>query len=171
MSMSIYNAFLQAIKAAPHDLVKHLTRINTYHIDGALTDTEREELIAQARAVAQPQLVLALEVQRLWAEVDKLREEIAAIKAGDTTGGMQDGVDVLDIDEYVPPTGAHDAYYTGAVMRWHGKVYKCIAPEGSACSWPPDVMPGYWEELVIAEDDAEGTEDTEPGGEEVTGDA
>lgn len=172
MSMNIYNAFARAIKSAPHDLEKHLSRINTYHIDGALTDTEREDLIALARQQARPQLELSDEVQQLWAAIGELREEIAGIKAGGTAGGgVQDGVDVLDIDEYVQPTGAHDAYYTGAVMRWQGKVYKCVAPEGSACSWPPDVMPGWWEELVIAEDDAEDAEDTEPGGEEVTGDA
>lgn len=23
---------------------------------------------------------------------------------------------------------------------------QCIAPDGVACVWSPDVMPGYWEE-------------------------
>lgn len=150
MSMSIYNAFTRAIKAAPHDLDKHLTRINTYHIDGALTDGEREELITLARQLAQPQLELAAEVQQLWAAVGELREELAAIKAG---GGVQDGVDELDIPEYTKPTGAHDAYYAGAVVRWQGKVYECVAPEGVACVWSPEVMPGYWAEVTLAEED------------------
>lgn len=161
MSMNIYNAFNRAIKAAPHDLDKHLSRIAAYHIDGALTDDEREDLIALARQQAQPQLELAAEVQRLWAAVGKLREELADIKAG----GVQDGVDELDIPEYTQPTGAHDAYYKDAVVRWGGKVYMCIAPEGVACVWSPEVMPGYWQELVIDEEDV-----TEPDGEEVSGD-
>lgn len=25
-----------------------------------------------------------------------------------------------------------------------GKVYECTAPEGVACVWSPEVMPGYW---------------------------
>lgn len=162
MSMSIYNAFTRAIKAAPHDLDKHLTRITAYHIDGALTDAEREELITLARQQAQPQLELAAEVQQLWASVGELRKELAAIKAG---GGVQDGVDELDIPEYTQPTGAHDAYYAGAVVRWQGKVYECVAPEGVACVWSPEVMPGYWAEVIVEE-----PEEDVPG-EEASGDA
>ena len=150
MSMSIYNAFTRAIKSAPHDLDKHLTRINTYHIDGALTDGEREELITLARQLAQPQLELAAEVQQLGAAVGELRKDFAAIKAG---GGVQDGVDELDVPEYTQPTGAHDAYYAGAVVRWQGNVYECVAPEGVACVWSPEVMPGYWAEVKLAEED------------------
>ena len=62
-------------------------------------------------------------------------------------------MDAQDIPEYVQPTGAHDAYYAGALVRWKGEVCVCTAPEGVACVWSPEVMPGYWELLTEAETD------------------
>ena len=47
--------------------------------------------------------------------------------------------------EYVQPTGVHDAYYAGAKITWNGKKCICIAPEGVAVVWNPDVMPAYWQ--------------------------
>ena len=154
--------FEKVIQRGSYDLNGLLKRIDEYHVEGKLTDEERAHLIAAARGDARPQLELAAEVQQLWAAVGELRAELAAIKAG---GGVQDGVDELDIPEYTEPTGAHDAYYAGAVVRWQGQVYECVAPEGVACVWSPEVMPGYWAEVTITEEDV-----TEPD-EEVTGDA
>lgn len=148
--------FEKVIQRGSYDLTGLLKRIDEYHIEGKLTDDERANLIAAARGDAAPVLDVSKEVQRLWEAVGKLREELAAIKAGGATGGgVQDGVDELVIPEYTQPTGAHDAYYAGAVVRWQGKVWECVAPEGMACVWSPEVMPGYWEEVTLAEHDEE----------------
>ena len=143
------NIFEQVIARGGYNLDGILRRIDEYHVEGKLSDDERTHLIAAARGDAAPQLDMVAEVQHLWAEIGRLREEIATIKAGGSTGSddVEDGVDAESVPEYVQPTGAHDAYYNGAVVRWGGEVYVCVAPEGVACVWSPEVMPGYWESV------------------------
>ena len=137
--------FEKVISRGTYDLTGLLKRIDEYHVEGKLTDEERAHLILAARGDAAPQLELTVEVQKLWAEIGKLREEIELLKAG---GGELGGVDESDIPEYKTPTGAHDAYYAGALVRWDGMVYMCVAPDGAACVWSPADMPGYWSEVT-----------------------
>lgn len=157
MSKTTWYKHFERLISEGGDLTKTLMRIDEYHIMGRLSDADRDELVQLARDRAQPALELAQEVQRLWAAIGNLREEIAMLKAGGTTGStdgdiVQDGVEELDIPDFVAPTGAHDAYYAGALVCWEGKVYVCTAPEGVACVWSPEVMPGYWDELTISEE-------------------
>lgn len=134
--------FLTVIRRGSYDLTGILRRIDEYHIDGKLTDTEREELIAAARGDATPGVDPTSEVQKLWAEVRALTARVAKLEGtADSTGSAG------DVPEYVNPTGAHDAYYAGALVKYNGRVYKCIAPDGMACAWSPDVMPAYWEQV------------------------
>lgn len=51
-----------------------------------------------------------------------------------------------DVAPWAQPTGAHDAYQVGDIMRYtDGHVYKCKQPN---CVYGPDVMPNYWELLA-----------------------
>lgn len=135
--------FEKVIQRGGYNLPKMLQRIDEYHIDGKLTDEEREELIAAARGEATPGMDVNAEIQLLWAELKKQTarvDKLEGIAAGDdATGGT--------VSEYHQPTGAHDAYYGGDKVTYNGKVYMCKAPDGVACVWSPDEMPGYWEEL------------------------
>ena len=125
--------FEAAIRKGGYELKTMLDRIQEYHILGFLTDAECFELLALARAEATPGVDAANEIQRLWAAVHALQEA-----AGQTpeAGG---------IPEYRQPAGAHDAYFAGDVVLYGGKTYTCIAPEGTACVWAPDVMPEHWQ--------------------------
>lgn len=134
------NIFEKIIKRGNYDLNGILQRIDEYHVAGKLSDTEREQLIAEARGDATPGMDYGAEIQRLWAAIGDLRAEMAE-KNGEIDGGINEA----DVPEYVDPNGAHDAYYNGAICRYNGNLYMCIAPEGVACVWSPDVMPGYWQ--------------------------
>lgn len=134
--------FLAVIRKGGYDLEAMLNRIDEYHIGGKLTDAERTELIAAARIEATPGVDAAIEIQRLWAAMRALTARVAALESGFADGDVTDGSEVA---EFRQPTGAHDAYYAGAKVVYKGVTYTCVAPEGVACVWSPEVMPGYWE--------------------------
>lgn len=133
------NVFMAVIQRGGYDLTGMLKRIDEYHIGGKLTDADHDELVSAARGNARPVLQPVDEIQRLWAVINEMDKRIKTLEGGAAE-------DSGTATEYVPPTGAHNAYYHGAVVSYKGKVYRCIAPSGEACSWPPDVMPSYWEE-------------------------
>ena len=134
--------FERVIARGAYDLNGILKRIDEYHVEGKLSDDERVHLIAAARGDASVPMNAAEEIQRLWAAVNELRAEVAEI-----AGEIEDGVDAEDVPEYSQPVGAHDAYYNGAVVKYGGMMYMCVAPDGVACVWTPDAMPDYWEAL------------------------
>jgi len=136
------NIFMAAIHKGGYDLNTMIQRIDKYHIEGKLTDEEREDLLSAARGDAIPGLNANDEIQKLWAAIRALQDEVNTLKNGDAPDS---GETPAEVKEYTQPTGAHDAYYAGAQVSYNGKVYKCIAPAGVACVWSPDVMPGYWE--------------------------
>lgn len=131
--------FSRVIAQRNYDLATMLDRIDEYHVAGKLNDIERDQLIAEARGEAVPGLDVVNEIQRLWAAIHELEAHVAEIG-----GEIEGGVDEADVPEYVQPTGAHDAYYYGSIARYKDALYMCVAPEGVACVWSPDVMPGYW---------------------------
>lgn len=134
------NVFETVIRMGGYDLTAMLRRIDEYHIDGKLTDDDRQKLIAMARGEAVPGIDVVAEIQRLWAAIHALEDSV-----GNHDGETENGEDAQEVAEYIQPTGAHDAYYYGRLVTYNGKTYKCIAPEGMACVWSPDVMPDYWQ--------------------------
>ena len=132
--------FDKVIARGNYDLNGILKRIDEYHIEGTLSDDERQHLIAAARGDATPGMDVKQEIQLLWAAVRELQAELAE-QGGEAEGGINEE----DVPEFETPTGAHDAYYYGSVVRYNDKLYMCIAPDGVACVWTPDAMPGYWQ--------------------------
>lgn len=132
--------FERVITKGGFDLTAMLKRIDEYHITGKLTDAERAELIAKARDEAVPGMDVIVEIQALWAAIKALQEQLA-----EQGGEIEGGIDEADVPEYVDPTGAHDAYFYGYIVRYKEQLYMCVAPEGVACVWSPDVMPSYWQ--------------------------
>lgn len=148
---NVKNLFRSVITRGSYDLQQMLQRIDEYHITGRLTDAEHDELIAAARGEATPGMNPTEEIQRLWAAIRDLTARVTELEGGTAEApdiGGEGGGDAETIPEYVQPTGAHDAYYAGSLVSYNGKVYECVAPAGVACTWSPDVMPGYWREMV-----------------------
>ena len=119
--------FEQVIARGDYDLTAMLQNIDRYHIEGKLTDEDREALYALAREGAQPVYDYAAEIEAIWAAIHTLQ--------GQTP-------DPDEWPEFVQPTGAHDAYGVGAQVTYNGQRYRCKMPN---CVWSPDAYPDAWE--------------------------
>lgn len=131
--------FENVIKKGGYDLSEMLDKINTYHIEGKITDTERDELYALARATPKAQYDYDAEIEKLWAAVRALQKDTPSDESpDDSTETESNGV-----AEWHQPTGAHDSYMIGDKMLYtDGKVYKSII---NSNVWSPEVYPNGWE--------------------------
>lgn len=121
--------FSNVIKNGEYDLSLLLAKIDKYHIEGKLTDAEREELYAQARKEPTVSYDYALEIEKLWAAIRELQKQ--------ESGSIEDET----VKEYQQPTGAHDAYNKGDKVSYNGVIYECLLDN---CVWSPDVLPSAW---------------------------
>jgi hypothetical protein len=120
--------FENVIKKGGYDLTALLAKVDAYHIEGKLTDAEREELYALARTAPNAQYDLKVEIEHLWTAVRELQN---GEKPSD------------EIKEWKQPTGAHDAYMIGdKVIYTDGNIYKSLIDNNV---WSPDVYPNGWE--------------------------
>ena len=155
----MYDTLWQTIQAGDYRLAEMLHRIDVFYGEGKLTDQERGELQASARSNADPEEEYPADWREPFESLSRRLEELTATVETNAAGmaALKEAVEQLGASveepepepgeewpEYVAPTGAHDAYYNGAKITYNGKHYTCIAPEGIACVWPPDVYPAYW---------------------------
>lgn len=131
--------FETVIEKGGYDLAKLLEKIDTYHIEGKLTDQERDELYELARQTPVAQYDAAAEIEKLWAAIRELQ-----------AGGNGDPPPDDQWPEYVQPTGAHDAYQTGAQVTFNGQKCRCIMDN---CVWSLSVYPAAWE--IVTEEETE----------------
>lgn len=125
--------FQAAIRSGNVKLADMLRRIDAYHIEGKLTDAERDELYAEARGGATPE-----GNADLFAKVMELDARVKALES-QQAGAGQEPEEV--VEEYVPGKW----YYNGMKCLFDGKVHRCTAPEGVVCTWSPAEYPAYWE--------------------------
>lgn len=160
--MTIKQIIESTIQRGGYDLATIIERIDTYHIEGKLTDDEREELYAKAQQHASINMNANDEIQRIWATIrqmentiETLMESVNAMQEAKHGAHGDDGEDEepqeqeeqdVTVDDWKKPTGAHDAYFRGMKMRWtDGKVYICTAPKDYAVTYGPDYLGIYWE--------------------------
>ena len=122
--------FEQVIQGKSYDLKSLLNCIDQYHIEGKLTDDERQELTLQAQEGAAPEYDYAAEINALWAAVRALQQSILPSE------------DTEEWPEYVQPTGAGTAYQVGDKVTYNGTRYICRLPH---CVWNPEVYPIGWQ--------------------------
>lgn len=140
----MYDVIKNVLMSGSFELSNILAKIDTLWLKGRVTDTERDELIAMARTKADPSHSYA----PLQAQIDALAKRVAALESRTEPAEPADPeVPVEEYPEYVQPTGAHDAYHNGDKVTYKGKRYLCIAPEGVAVVWAPEVYPPYWAEV------------------------
>lgn len=129
--------FENVIKKGGYDLGTILGKIDKYHIEGKITDSERDELYALARNKPEAQYDYKGEIERLWAAIRELRG-----KDSDT-----------DVKEWAQPTGAHNAYMKGdRILYTDGKIYESTIDNNV---WAPDVYPAGWSETAGVEEASE----------------
>lgn len=140
----MYDIIKSVIESKRYELTDMLTKIDTIWVQGDLADEQRTELIALAQQNAQPEnsyAPLQAQIDKAFEQIAALAARVAALEAGESTE-PEPGE---EWPEYKTPTGAHDAYYNGDKVTYNGKHYVCIAPDGTACVWSPDVYPSYWQ--------------------------
>lgn len=157
----MYKVIKSVIESKRYELAEMLTKIDTFWVQGDITEEERNELVALARENALPENSYAGQQERidaLYTAFSETRKELEAltarVKALESDGTTDDETDdsteetTDEYPEYVAPTGAHDAYYAGDKVTYNEVRYICIAPDGAAVVWNPDVMPSYWQEVT-----------------------
>ena len=127
--------FEKVIDKGGFDLSSMLYKIDSYHIDGRLTDADREALCKKARAKAN-----AKDSVDVLAKLADLEERVRRLENGETEGGES-------TTETAPDYVAGKWYYAGDKISFSGGNYTCIAPEGVACVWSPAEYPAYWEQI------------------------
>ena len=149
----MYKVIKSVIESKRYELAEMLTKIDTFWVQGSITEEERNELVALARKNALPEnsyAGLQERIDALYKELNALKERIIALESeGAEEQPVEPEEDILDeYPEYIAPTGAHDAYYAGDKVTYNGIRYVCVAPEGAAVVWNPDVMPSFWQEMT-----------------------
>lgn len=138
----MYEVIKNVIQSGRYELTDILAKIDTLWLQGGLTDSERLSLIEMARGKADPSHSYA----PVQAQIDALAQRVAVLESKYNSTDPETPAE--EYPAYVPPTGAHDAYYSGNKVTYNGKRYLCIAPEGVAVVWSPDTYPAYWQEVI-----------------------
>lgn len=123
------------IEQGNYDLGAMLEKINRYHIEGTLTDAERDELITFARNRAN--IRGGVDV---FAKLEELDRRLKALENSETS--------TPSTGEAPPDYVVGKWYYSGDKVTFGGAAYECTAPEGAVCTWSPEEYPAYWNEIV-----------------------
>ncbi len=122
--------FETVISGGSYDLSSLLNKIDCYHVEGKLTDEEREDLHRKARGAARPENSVDV-----MAKLMELEKRIRKLESGTA----------VQPDEDYPEYVVGKWYYSGDKVSFGGKHYVCIAPSGVVCTWNPADYPTYWE--------------------------
>ena len=126
------NIFKTVIEKGGYDLTAMLAKIDAYHIEGKISDEERNELYSLARKDPKAKYDVETEIEKLW-------EAVRALQKAETPEGGNTNTP----EEYKQPTGAHNAYMKGdKVLYTDGKVYQSIIDNNV---WSPETYPAGWE--------------------------
>lgn len=120
--------FEGVINRGGYDLSDLLKKIDSYHIEGKLTDAEKEYLYDMARGHAVANVDVMAKLLDLEDRVRKL----------ETAEAPEEPTEAYP--EYV----VGKWYYAGDKISFGGKNYVCSAPDGVVCTWNPDEYPAYW---------------------------
>lgn len=124
--------FQSVIKKGGYDLPVMLRKIDSYHISGQLSDSDKDELYALARGEADPSgnLDMLKKILELEYRVKALEE-----------GRVELPAEPESVEEYV----VGKWYFTGDKVAFEGNVYTCSAPKNTVCTWSPAEYPAFWE--------------------------
>lgn len=116
------------------DLTAMTAKVDKAWAFGSITDDERTLLLTLLRS-EQPRYDIDVqeEIAKLWAAVKELQTRVDP--------SPEPGPD-SEVDDWVQPTGASDAYQTGDRVRYNGVVYESLI-DGNV--WSPEVYPAGWQ--------------------------
>lgn len=129
----MYNTIKRVISNRNYELTDILAKIDKRCLENQITEEERDELQAMARENA--------DVTKSIDVLAKLQELEMRIKA------MEEKKADEPTDEVIEPFVLGKWYYMGERIKFNGKNYECIAPQGAVCTWNPQEYPPYWKEI------------------------
>ena len=145
----MYNIIRNVIQYGTFDLESMLSKINTLWVHADITDDQREQLIAEARAKANPKYsyrISEVGVEDLLKRLSNLEAEVDTLRALVNNLAELPVVEKPEYPEFVQPTGAHDAYNIGNKITYDGRRYIC---QMDGCVWDPVTYPAGW--MVVEE--------------------
>lgn len=139
------------IEKQDYDLRDILYKIAKMYIEGYITEEEKEELEVLARDNAKAEN----SYEKTSKQVEKIFEELKVInKRLDKLEGKEETPEE-EYPEYKQPTGAHDAYNTGAKITFKGEKWEALQ---DGLVWSPEEYPQGWK--LINTEETENTEET-----------
>lgn len=141
----MYQIIKNVILSKDFELRDILYKINKMYIESAITEEEKTELdeLARTNAIAKNSYAsLEEQVENIYSEIDSIKSRLATLENTEEPEEPTEPVD--EYPEYIQPSGAHDAYNTGAKITFKGEKYTCLI---DGCVWSPDEYPTAWEEV------------------------
>lgn len=146
----MYEIIKNVIEKQDFDLREMLYKIAKMYIEGYITEEEKEELEEIARNNAKSEnsyTPLQEQIDDLYSKYEELYK---LIKADEPENPVEE-----EYPEYKQPTGAHDAYNTGAKITFKGERWEALQ---DGLVWSPEEYPQGWK---LIEDTEETIEDGE----------
>ena len=131
--------FEEVINRGVFDLTDLLKKIDTFNIEGKLTDEERNELYVKAREAAD-----VANSADVIAKLIELEQRVIKLESANADNDNDTEAGETTVDEYV----VGKWYYNGDKVMFEGTEYTCIAPEGSVCTWSPREYPVFWNKVI-----------------------
>lgn len=153
----MYQIIKNVILSKDFELRDILYKINKMYIESTITEEEKTELdeLARTNAIAENSYAsLEEQVENIYNELDSIKSRLATLESTEE-GSETEPTEPTEPDEYPPykqPTGAHDAYNTGAKITFKGEKYTCLI---DGCVWSPEEYPQGWKKEETTDETVE----------------
>lgn len=146
----MYEIIKNVIEKQEYDLRDILYKIAKMYIEGYISEEEKEELEEMARNNAKSEKSYAPLQEQIDDLYSKYEELYKLIKTDEPENPVEE-----EYPEYKQPTGAHDAYNTGAKITFKGEKWEALQ---DGLVWSPEEYPQGWK--LINTEETENTEET-----------
>lgn len=143
----MYEIIKNVIEKQEYDLRDILYKIAKMYIEGYISEEEKEELEEMARNSAKSENSYAPLQEQIDDLYSKYEELYKLIKPDEPENPVEE-----EYPEYVQPTGAHDAYNTGAKITFKGEKWEALQ---DGLVWSPEEYPQGWKLIEETIEDEE----------------
>ena len=149
----MFDIIKNVILSKDFELRDILYKINKMYIESTITEEEKTELdeLARTNAIAKNSYAsLEEQVENIYSEIDSIKSRLATLENTEEPEEPTEPVD--EYPEYIQPSGAHDAYNTGAKITFKGEKYTCLI---DGCVWSPEEYPQGWKKEETTDETVE----------------
>lgn len=143
----MYEIIKNVLEKQDYDLRDILYKIAKMYVEGYITEEEKEELELLARNNAKAENSYAPLQEQIDDLYSKYEELYKLIKADEPENPVEE-----EYPEYKQPTGAHDAYNTGAKITFKGEKWEALQ---DGLVWSPEEYPQGWKLIEETIEDEE----------------